>query len=179
MWLVAGLGNPGTRYYKTWHNMGFLAIDLLAEKTGITIGKSKFDGEYGKGRIAGQDVILLKPFTYMNNSGISVAACAKFFKIEPKNIIVVYDDIDIARGKIRVRTKGSAGTHNGMRSIIEHLGTNEFPRVRIGTGPVPENWDLVDYVLSNVPEEQRMEVFDSFGTACDAVTDIISGKYDS
>ncbi|MBP5261546.1 MAG: aminoacyl-tRNA hydrolase [Clostridiales bacterium] len=179
MWLITGLGNPGAKYYKNWHNMGFLAIDLLAEKHGIVIGKSKFQGEYGKGKIEGQDVILLKPFTYMNNSGISVAECAKFFKIEPKNIIIMYDDIDIARGKIRVRTKGSAGSHNGMKSVIEHLGTTEFPRVRIGTGPVPEHWDLIDYVLSNVPEDQRVEVFDSFGDACDAVKDLINGKYDN
>ena len=178
MWLIVGLGNPGLKYYKNWHNMGFLAIDLLAEKTGITIGKSKFDGEYGKGKIEGEDVILLKPFTYMNNSGISVAAAAKFFKVQPSNIIVVYDDIDIAKGKIRVRNKGSAGTHNGMKSIIEHLGTNEFPRVRIGTGPVPEHWDLVDYVLSNVPENEREMIFESFGLACDAVRDYIKGKYE-
>lgn len=178
MWLIAGLGNPGLKYYKTWHNMGFLAIDLLAEKTGITIGKSKFDGEYGKGKIEGEDVILLKPFTYMNNSGISVAAAAKFFKVPADHIIIMYDDIDIAKGKIRVRTKGSAGTHNGMRSVIEHLGTTEFPRVRIGTGPVPEHWDLIEYVLSNVPENERQMVFDSFETACDAATDLIKGKYD-
>ncbi len=178
MWLITGLGNPGTKYYKTWHNLGFLAIDLLAEKHGITIGKSKFDGEYGKGRIEGEDVILLKPFTYMNNSGISVAAAAKFFKVEPSKIIIMYDDIDIECGKIRVRTKGSAGTHNGMKSVIEHLGTQDFPRVRIGTGPVPEHWDLINYVLSNVPEEKRLEVFDSFGLACDAVVDLIKGKYD-
>ncbi len=178
MWLIAGLGNPGLKYYKNWHNMGFLAIDLLAEKTGITIGKSKFDGEYGKGRIEGEDVILLKPFTYMNNSGISVAAAAKFFKIPADHIIVMYDDIDIAKGKIRVRTKGSAGTHNGMKSIIEHLGTTEFPRVRIGTGPVPEHWDLIEYVLSNVPENERQMIFDSFETACEAAIDLIKGKYD-
>jgi len=178
MWLIAGLGNPGLRYYKTWHNLGFLAIDLLAEKHGITIGKSKFDGEYGKGKIEDEDVILLKPFTYMNNSGISVAAAARFFKVAPENIIIMYDDIDIAKGKIRVRTKGSAGTHNGMKSVIEHLGTNEFPRVRIGSGPVPEHWDLVEYVLSNVPEDQREEVFATFGQACDAVSDLIKGKYD-
>jgi len=178
MWLIAGLGNPGTKYYKTWHNMGFLALDVLAERHGITIGKSKFDGEYGKGRIEGEDVILLKPFTFMNNSGISVAAAARFFKVEPRNIIIIYDDIDIAAGKIRVRTKGSAGTHNGMKSVIEHLGTGDFPRVRIGTGPVPEHWDLIDYVLSNVPEDKRLEIFDSFKEACDAVADLIKGKYD-
>ena len=178
MWLIAGLGNPGIKYYKNWHNLGFLAVDLLAEKHGITIGKSKFDGEYGKGKIEGEDVIILKPFTYMNNSGISVAAAAKFFRVAPSNIIIVYDDIAIASGTIRVRTKGSAGTHNGMKSVIEHLGTTEFPRVRIGSGPVPEHWDLINYVLSNVPEEKRLEVYDSFGLACDAVADLIKGKYD-
>jgi len=173
MWLVVGLGNPGPKYVHTWHNMGFLTVEVLAERHNIVIGKSKFSGEYGKGKIAGQDVIILKPMTYMNNSGESVIQASKFFKIPPENIIVVYDDIDIARGSIRVREKGSAGTHNGMKSIIAHLGTQEFPRVRIGTGPVPEHRDLINFVLSEVPSEQRKEVFDSFNDGCDRIEEMI------
>ena len=175
-WLIAGLGNPGKEYAYTWHNMGFLAVELLAEHNGISLAKNKFDARYGKGRIEGCDVIIMEPLTFMNNSGISVAAASKFFKIPADHVIVVYDDIDIARGKIRVRDKGSAGTHNGMKSVIAHMGTEEFPRVRIGTGPVPEHWDLVDYVLSEVPKDQRQEVFDTFESACDAVTKIVTGK---
>jgi len=175
-WLVTGLGNPGKEYAYTWHNMGFLAAELLADRHGISISKNKFDARYGKGKIGGVDVIIMEPLTYMNNSGISVIQASKFFKIPPERIIVVYDDIDIARGKIRVRDKGSAGTHNGMKSVIAHLGTEAFPRVRIGTGPVPEHWDLVDYVLSEVPKDMRQEIFDSFEAACDAVEKIVSGK---
>ncbi len=173
-WIIAGLGNPGKEYAYTWHNMGYLAVELLAERHGISISKTKFDGRYGKGKINGEDVIILEPLTYMNNSGISIAQAAKFFKADPSHVIVVYDDIDIARGKIRVRDKGSAGTHNGMKSVIHYMGTEIFPRVRIGTGPVPEHWDLVDYVLSEVPQDMRKEVFDSFGSACDSVEKIIS-----
>ena len=113
----------------------------------------------------------------MNLSGISVSQAARFFKAEPSHIIVIYDDIDIARGKIRVRTKGSAGTHNGMKSIIEQLGTTEFPRVRIGTGPVPEHWDLADFVLSTIPKEEQETMYKSFEEGATAVEDILSGKW--
>lgn len=173
MWLIAGLGNPGKKYIYTWHNMGFLTVDMLAERNDIFIGKSKFHGEYGKGKIAGQDVIILKPSTFMNESGISVAEAMKFFKIPASNTVVVYDDIDIKVGSIRVREKGSAGTHNGMKSVIAHLGTQEFPRVRIGTGPVPEHRDLIDFVLSDVPTDQRETVYKSFEDGCAAIEDMI------
>ena len=174
MWIVAGLGNPGKQYLYTWHNMGYLAVDMLADKHGIFLGKEKYMGLWGKGKIAGQDVIIIKPTTYMNNSGECLVEISRFYKVEPKNIITVYDDIDIAKGTIRVRQKGSAGTHNGMRSIIQLLGTQEFPRVRIGTGPVPENWDLVNYVLSEVPQDDRKLINDAFVKACEAVEEIIS-----
>ena len=174
MWIVAGLGNPGKQYIYTWHNMGYLAVDMLADKHGIFLGKEKYKGLWGKGKIAGQDVIIIKPTTYMNNSGECLVEISRFYKVEPKNIITVYDDIDIAKGTIRVRQKGSAGTHNGMRSIIQLLGTQEFPRVRIGTGPVPENWDLVNYVLSEVPQDDRKLINDAFVKACEAVEEIIS-----
>ena len=174
MWIVAGLGNPGKQYLYTWHNMGYLAVDMLADKHGIFLGKEKYKGLWGKGKINGQDVIIIKPTTYMNNSGECLVEISKFYKVEPKNIITVYDDIDIAKGTIRVRPKGSAGTHNGMRSVIQLLGTQEFPRVRIGTGPVPEHWDLVNYVLSEVPQDERKLLSDAFVKACEAVEEIIS-----
>ncbi|MDY6338069.1 MAG: aminoacyl-tRNA hydrolase, partial [Saccharofermentans sp.] len=118
MWIVAGLGNPGKQYLYTWHNMGYLAVDMLADKHGIFLGKEKYKGLWGKGKINGQDVIIIKPTTYMNNSGECLVEISKFYKVPPKNIITVYDDIDIAKGTIRVRPRGSAGTHNGMRSVI-------------------------------------------------------------
>ena len=174
MWIIAGLGNPGKQYIYTWHNMGYLAVDMLADKHGIFLGKEKYKGLWGKGKIAGQDVIIIKPTTYMNNSGECLVEISKFYKVEPKNIIIVYDDIDIAKGTIRVRPKGSAGTHNGMKSVIQLLGTQEFPRVRIGTGPVPEHWDLINYVLSEVPQDDRKLLNDAFVKACEAVEEIIS-----
>jgi PTH1 family peptidyl-tRNA hydrolase len=173
MYLVAGLGNIGDKYAYTWHNLGFLAVEMLADKHGITLDKSKFNGVYGKGKIGGEDVIILKPSTFMNNSGQSVAPCASFFKIEPSHIIVVYDDIDIAKGTIRVREKGSAGTHNGMRSCIQHLGTELFPRVRIGTGPVPEHFELINYVLTDVPKDERVMMNDAFVKACEAIEKMV------
>ncbi len=173
MWLIAGLGNPGDKYAYTWHNCGFLAAEMLADKCGIELNRSKFNGIYGKGRIEGQDAIIIKPTTFMNNSGECVAAIASYFKIEPSNIIIIYDDIDIAIGKIRVRPKGSAGTHNGMKSVIKLLGSQDFHRVRIGTGPVPEERDLISYVLSEIPKEQRQTVYDSMQEGCEAVIKII------
>lgn len=173
MWLVAGLGNPGDKYAYTWHNCGFLAAELLADKNNISFDKSKFKGTFGKGKIAGEDVIILKPSTFMNLSGESIVPLANFFKIPANHIIVMYDDIDIAVGTIRVRAKGSAGTHNGMKSVIKCLGSQEFPRVRIGTGPVPEKWALIDYVLADIPKDQREVVFKSFEAAADAVEDYI------
>jgi len=173
MWLVAGLGNPGDKYAYTWHNCGFLAAEMLADRCGIDLNKSKFNGIYGKGKIAGEDAIIIKPTTFMNNSGECVAAIASYFKIEIARIIIIYDDIDIAIGKIRVRAKGSAGTHNGMKSVIKLLGSQDFPRVRIGTGPVPENRDLISYVLAEIPKDQRQAVYDSMDLACDAVIDWI------
>ena len=176
MWIVAGLGNPGKQYLYTWHNMGYLAVDMLADKHGIFLGKEKYKGLWGKGKIAGQDVIIIKPTTYMNNSGECLVEISRFYKVEPKNIITVYDDIDIKKGTIRVRPKGSAGTHNGMKSCIQLLGTENFPRVRIGTGPVPEHFDLINYVLSEVPKEERLLMNDAFIEACAAIEGIIANE---
>lgn len=173
MWLIAGLGNPGKKYMYTWHNMGYLAVDLLAERNGFFLDKDKFSGMYGKGKIKGEDAIIIKPTTFMNNSGECIVPAAKFFKINPDHIIVVYDDIDIAKGTIRVREKGSAGTHNGMRSCIQHLGTELFPRVRIGTGPVPEHFELINYVLTDVPKDERVMMNEAFVKACEAIEKMV------
>lgn len=169
LWLVVGLGNPGKQYTYTWHNCGFLSTEILAQRNSISVTKVKFKGYYGKGKISGKDAIILRPTTYMNNSGESVIEAVKFFKIDPSHVIIVYDDIDIQVGKIRVRPSGSAGTHNGMKSVIYHLGTQDFPRVRIGCGPVPEKWNLVDFVLSEIFEDKKEIMFDSFTEGAKAV----------
>ena len=169
MWLIVGLGNPGQKYTYTWHNCGFLTSEVLAQRNNIRLDRSKFKGCYGTGKISGEDVMILRPQTYMNNSGESVIEAAKFYKIDPSRIIVVYDDIDIPVGKIRVRPSGSAGTHNGMKSVIYHLGTQDFPRVRIGCGPVPEKWNLVDFVLAEIFEDKKEIMFDSFTEGAKAV----------
>lgn len=169
MWLVVGLGNPGSKYTYTWHNCGFLTSEVLAQRNGISVTKSKYKGYYGKGKISGEDAIILRPQTYMNLSGESVIEAAKFFKIPPSHIIVVYDDIDIPVGKIRVRPSGSAGTHNGMKSVIQMLGSQDFPRVRIGCGPVPEKWNLIDFVLAEIFDELKETMFESFTEGAKAV----------
>ncbi|MBO7424715.1 MAG: aminoacyl-tRNA hydrolase [Clostridiales bacterium] len=169
IWLVVGLGNPGAKYTYTWHNCGFLCTSILAERNNISVTKVKFKGYYGKGKIAGEDAIILRPTTFMNNSGESVIEAMKFFKVDPAHLIIVYDDIDIPVGKIRVRPSGSAGTHNGMKSVIYHTGTQDFPRVRIGCGPVPEKWNLVDFVLSDIFDDKKEIMFDSFTEGAKAV----------
>ena len=174
MWIIAGLGNPGKKYMYTWHNMGYLTADILAQRNGIFFDKDKFEGIYGKGRIGGEDVIIIKPTTFMNNSGECLSLISRFYKVEPANIIVIYDDIDIGRGTVRVRLKGSAGTHNGMRSCLQCLGTENFPRVRIGTGPVPEHFNLIDYVLSEVPDDERTMIGDALEKACISIEEMVT-----
>jgi len=168
-WLIVGLGNPGSKYTYTWHNCGFLTSEILAKRNSISVTKVKFKGYYGKGKIAGEDAIILRPTTYMNNSGESVIEAVKFFKIDPSHLIVVYDDIDIPAGKIRVRPSGSAGTHNGMKSVIYHMNTQDFPRVRIGCGPVPEKWNLVDFVLSEIFDDKKEIMYEAFNEGAKAV----------
>ena len=175
MWLIAGLGNPGKKYMYTWHNCGFMTLDLLAQQNRIQIGKIKFKGKWGQGMIQGEKVILLRPYTYMNASGESILECMQFFKIPPEQTLVLYDDIDIPKGSIRYRPKGSAGTHNGMRSVISLLGTENISRIRIGCGPVPENWDLVNYVLAEIPEGDRELMYQSFVAAAQRAEKLIGG----
>jgi len=173
MYIIVGLGNPGQRYDNTRHNVGFDTVDLLALKYSISITKLKFKALYGEGSIDGAKVLLVKPQTFMNLSGESVREIVEWFKVPPGNLIVVYDDIDLSLGKIRVRPKGSSGTHNGMKNIIYLLQKDNFPRVRIGIGKPPENWDLADFVLSKFTPDDRKTVNEGIIKASDAVVELI------
>ena len=158
MKLFVGLGNPGSKYEKTRHNAGFMAIDVLAKEWGINLAEEKkFKGQLGRGVIKGEKVFLLKPSTYMNLSGESVRAVIDFYDIELEDIIVIYDDLDLPNGKIRIRSKGSAGGHNGIKSMISHLGTQEFKRIRIGIDRHPKI-PVVDYVLGKFTEDEQILV---------------------
>ena len=153
MYIIAGLGNPGKKYENTRHNIGFITLDYLAERHDIKINKIKHKALVGEGRIAGQKVLLVKPQTYMNLSGESLREVMDYYKVDIEDMIVVYDDIDLPAGTVRIRKKGSAGTHNGMRSIVQHLG-QDFPRIRMGIGN-DRRGDLVDFVLGGFSKEDR------------------------
>ena len=155
MYIIAGLGNPTREYEKTRHNVGFEVIDVLADMLGTTVEEKKFKGLYGRGIIGGEKVLLLKPQTFMNLSGESVKAAADFYKVDHEHIIIIYDDISLDVGQLRIRKKGSAGGHNGIKNIIAHLGTQEFPRIKVGVGDKPKKMDLADYVLSRFSKEDR------------------------
>lgn len=175
MYLIAGLGNPGREYENTRHNAGFASIDRLAEKNHISIDMKKFQALCGTGHIGGQKVLLLKPQTYMNLSGESLRAACDFFKIDPEQeLIVIYDDISLAPGQLRIRAKGSAGGHNGIKSIISHLGTQVFLRVKVGVGEKPQGWDLADYVLGHFSKEEQQVMQESFDRAADAAAALLS-----
>ena len=174
MYLIAGLGNPTREYEKTRHNVGFDTIDVLADRINTDVAERKFKGLYGKGMLGGEKVILLKPQTFMNLSGESVRAAADFYKIPPDHIIVIYDDISLDVGHLRIRTKGSAGGHNGIKNIIANLGTQEFPRIKIGVGGKPPRMDLADYVLSRFPAEERKIMETAFRDAAEAAGVLIA-----
>lgn len=169
MKLIVGLGNPTAKYDKTRHNVGFEVIDQLSKEYNITVDIAKHKGLYGKGKIEGQSVILLKPMTYMNLSGESVVAVANYFKIEAEDIIVIYDDINLDVGRLRIREKGSAGGHNGIKNIIAHLGTDGFPRIRVGVGMKPPKMDLADYVLSHFTKDEQAMMESGYDKACKAL----------
>lgn len=173
MFIVAGLGNPGTRYDNTRHNVGFETIDLLSEKYGIKVSKLKHKALLGDGFIEGEKAMLVKPQTFMNLSGESIRDIIEWYKVPIRNLIVIYDDIDLLPGKIRVRAKGSAGTHNGMRSVIYQLQSDDFPRVRIGIGKPPEGWDLADFVLGKFNSDERKIMDESIKNAAEAIAAII------
>lgn len=168
-WLIVGLGNPGKDYERTRHNCGFRAIDLLAEKLSCKIDKSKFQGLYGQTSYNGVKLFLLKPLTYMNLSGKSVLQLSAYFSIPPQRIIVLFDDISLPPGKIRVRKDGSAGGHNGIKSIIQELGSQDFPRVKIGVGAKAHpDQDLADWVLSAFSKTEEKALADALDHASDA-----------
>ena len=147
MKLIVGLGNPGRKYQHTRHNTGFMIIDMLSEKLNQPIETKKFQGLYTKFKYHGEDIVLLKPETYMNESGVCVQAMMNYFKIDPDDLLVIYDDLDMEVGKIRLRAKGSAGGHNGIKSIIKHIGTQEFKRIKIGIGRPENNIIIIHHVL--------------------------------
>jgi peptidyl-tRNA hydrolase, PTH1 family len=174
LFIIVGLGNPGTKYDNTRHNVGFDTIDLLSHQFGINVSKIKHKAVIGDGIIQGSRVILAKPQTFMNLSGESVRELIEWYKIPFSNLIIVYDDIDLPLGRIRVRPNGSSGTHNGMKSIIYQSKSDQFPRIRIGTGRPPEGWDLADFVLSKFSPDDRKLVNESIVRAAEAVATLVS-----
>ena len=165
MYVIAGLGNPGREYEGTRHNVGFMTLDALADKYNIDVREKVFKGLIGKGVIEGNKVILVKPQTYMNLSGECIRQVMDYYKVDPSEFIVIYDDISLVPGGIRIRKKGSAGGHNGIKNIIAHLGTQEFPRIKIGVGAKPENGDLVKHVLGRFSKEDDAKIRDVFALA--------------
>ncbi len=184
MFVLAGLGNMGPQYERTRHNVGFDSIDFLAAQYRISSFKYKHKALVAEGILQGQKTLLVKPQTYMNNSGEALREILDYYKVPSQNLVVIYDDIDLDVGRLRIRAKGSAGTHNGMRSILTHLGTEDFPRIRIGIGKPPEKMDLAAFVLSRFSEEERKSVNASIESAslaavtmvCASV-EVAMGKY--
>lgn len=170
MYIIAGLGNPSKEYENTRHNAGFMAIDALADKLSISMNSSKHKAIVGTGYIEGEKVLLMKPLTYMNLSGESIIDAVNFYKIDSEDeLIIIYDDIAMDVGKLRLRSKGSAGGHNGIKSIITHLGNDKFKRIRIGVGNKPDGYDLADYVLGHFSKEDKVIITDACKKAADAV----------
>lgn len=173
-WLVVGLGNPGQKYANTRHNMGFLTVDLLAEKAGVKLNKVKFKSAYNILPFAGCKCLVMKPQTYMNLSGEAVREAVQFYKIPADHVLVIYDDVSLPVGKLRVRPTGSAGGHNGIKNIIAHLGTQDFPRVKIGTGaPAGGGADMIDWVIGEPSKAEKQVLLESFEKAIDAAACII------
>lgn len=175
-YLIAGLGNPGARYETTRHNAGFLFVERLSDKYNFPVKKLKFHALVGDAKIGTHRCIVMKPQTMMNNSGEALKECAAFYKIPPENIIVVFDDISLPPGKLRIRRKGSAGGHNGIKSIIAHLGSENFPRIKLGVGEKPNpEYDLADWVLGKFPKDDIPKMREAIDNACDAVPFILDG----
>ena len=178
MKIITGLGNPGTEYAKTKHNVGFMFVDALAEKLGVTEWKDKFDAKVGEGRIGTEKVLLVKPQTYMNDSGRSVGPVMNFYKLAPEDLIVAHDDMDIPAGTIRIRKKGSAGGHNGIKSILAHVGDEHFSRVRIGIGRPMPGWTVVNHVLAAFSEEDAPKITEAINYLIPAVECIVNEDVD-
>lgn len=173
MYIIIGLGNPTKEYDRTRHNVGFSVIDVLADRIGIDVAERKHRALCGKGMLEGQKVILAKPQTFMNLSGESVRSLVDFYKVAQDEVIIIYDDISLEPGQLRIRAKGSAGGHNGIKNIIAHLGTQEFPRIKVGIGEKPRNMDLADYVLSRFSKGEQELMDEAFKNAADAAAMII------
>ncbi|CUB31388.1 Peptidyl-tRNA hydrolase [Bacillus subtilis] len=171
MLVIAGLGNPGKNYENTRHNVGFMVIDQLAKEWNIELNQNKFNGLYGTGFVSGKKVLLVKPLTYMNLSGECLRPLMDYYDVDNEELTVIYDDLDLPTGKIRLRTKGSAGGHNGIKSLIQHLGTSEFDRIRIGIGRPVNGMKVVDYVLGSFTKEEAPDIdgaIDKSVKACEA-----------
>ena len=177
--IVVGLGNPGAKYEKTRHNAGFLAIDYIAEKCGVKIDRVKFHSTVAEASFGGKRVLLMKPTTLMNNSGVAIAEAAAFYKIPPERVLVLHDEISFDAGIIRIRRKGSAGGHNGLKSIIARLPGEDFPRIKIGVGqkPSPE-YDLANWVLGKLPEADMKAISERFADIADAAEYIVKDNID-
>ncbi len=173
-YIVAGLGNPDAKYRGTRHNAGFAALDYIYEKLGITGESSKFKALCRYGSIGGKRVLLMKPQTYMNLSGDSVCEAADYYKLPPERIIVISDDVNLGVGRIRVREKGSSGGQKGLENIILRLNSDAFPRIRIGVGPKPAEWNMADFVLGKLPAEKHEDFFFAMGSACTAVEALLA-----
>ena len=178
MKIIAGLGNPGKKYDGTKHNTGFMALNYFLQKNSLTLEREKFEGKYTKQKIAGNDVILLEPQTFMNDSGRSVAQFARFFKVNPQDILIIHDDMDMSLSKIRIRANGKSGGHNGIKSIIRDLGTSDFNRLKIGIRH-PDNVteaSVVSWVLSQFNTEQQNLMDTAYATASEVISDFIAGR---
>ena len=178
MKIIAGLGNPGKKYDGTKHNTGFMALNYFLQKNSLTLEREKFEGKYTKQKIAGNDIILLEPQTFMNDSGRSVAQFARFFKVNPQDILIIHDDMDMPLSKIRIRANGKSGGHNGIKSIIRDLGTSDFNRLKIGIRH-PDNVteaSVVSWVLSQFNTEQQKLMDTAYATASEVISDFIAGK---
>lgn len=179
MYLIIGLGNPEEEYSRTRHNMGFDVINKLSEKCGIEVTKKKFNALYGKGKIEDEQVVLVKPQTYMNLSGEAVGKFVSFYKVEPEKILVIYDDLDIAEGTIKIRKKGGPGTHNGMKSVVAELATEDFLRIRVGIGEKIKSNNMIDFVIKRVDDETYLRLEKGIDKASEAVFEILKNGIDS
>ena len=177
--IVVGLGNPGEKYSRTRHNAGFLAMDFIAEKYALGKFRLRFKASVAEGELAGRRVLFMKPETFMNASGEAVRAAADYYKIAPEHIVVISDDVNLAPGVVRIRPGGSDGGQRGLRSIIEHMGTDAIGRIRVGVGEKPSpDYELADWVLGEIPKADREAMFDAFGRVADALPLVVDGKWD-
>lgn len=177
--LIVGLGNPGRQYENTRHNAGWLCMEMLSDKLGVKINKIKFKSTVGEADIGGHRCLLMKPQTFMNLSGEAVGEACRFYKIPPEKVIVIFDDISLPCGGLRIRRKGSAGGHNGIKSIIQHLGSDNFPRIKLGVGAKPhEDYDLADYVLSAFAKDEIPQMKQAMEKACNALEYLADGRID-